>query len=93
MPDLKVVTQEGVRFDPPDAAWMAAILLFAAIVYGATTYTETWDSAKDITTPSSPVPWESHDRLGHPADLPVRAPAQSEGQLDHRKRGRRCASD
>lgn len=49
MPDWDVIRSE-LSPDKADAAWTLAILVFASAAYGATTYSETWGSAKDFAT-------------------------------------------
>ena len=50
IPELSSIAHEGARFGAADAGWTAAILLFAAVTYGAITYSESWGSTKDLAT-------------------------------------------
>ena len=50
MPGWDAIGREAGSFDRADAGWTLAILLFAAVTYGTTTYSENWGSAKDLAT-------------------------------------------
>lgn len=50
MPGWDAIAREAGRFDKADAGWTFAILVFAAVTYGTTTYSESWGGAKDLAT-------------------------------------------